>query len=80
MKTLFKVLLATSVFSVAAINSANAKMMNDCHNKAGTDCPQIEKMKESNMMKSEPMKKDDMMKSEKMKKDDMMKSDKTKKM
>lgn len=68
MKTLFKVLLATSVFSVAAINSANAKMMNDCHNKAGTDCPQIEKMKESNMMKSGPMKKDDMMKSDKTKK------------
>ncbi|MDP0282345.1 hypothetical protein Q7269_10520 [Glaesserella parasuis] len=76
MKTLLKVLMTTSLVSIATINTANAEMMDDCKNKMRADCQTMENMKHSemkknHMMKSDDMKKDGMMKSDKMKKEKM---------
>ncbi|OOH88984.1 hypothetical protein BMT54_07875 [Pasteurellaceae bacterium 15-036681] len=65
MKTLFKVLMATSLFSMATINTANAEMMDDCKNNMGVNCQKTENMQAGDM------KKDHMMKSDKMKKEKM---------
>ncbi|AGO16309.1 hypothetical protein K756_05585 [Glaesserella parasuis ZJ0906] len=51
MKTLLKVLMTTSLVSIATINTANAEMMDDCKNKMRADCQTMENMKHSEMKK-----------------------------